>query len=426
MALETATYIDGLVVTNPLGTDAKSQGDDHIRLLKSTLKATFPNVTGALTATHTELNYVDGVTSAIQTQIDTKGAIAGQAWTGNHTFPTQTAADNSTKAATTAYVDAADALKANLASPALTGTPTAPTASPGTNTTQLATTAFATQLSFQAALPVQTGEAGKYLQTDGSAASWENISNLKSAKSAAYTVIATDRYKHFALTGTDTLTLTAAATLGDGFILYIRNDGTGVWTVDPDGAETIDGRATIKVYPGEGFAIISDGSAWRTFGRPRRVTIATATVGSAVAAVDFETGFDDTEFTSFEVIGEGLSSDASALMAARVKKSGAYATTGYLGTLIAGGAAGSSNTGYVDLASADLVASGTASCRLTISTPLAATAHGQLITAMGSNSNGNTILTNATQSTAAVVQGVRIFPTAGQLDAGALQFIGLR
>jgi hypothetical protein len=174
MALETATYIDGLVATNPLGTDAKSQGDDHIRLLKATLLATFPNITGALTATHTELNYVDGVTSAIQTQIDTKGAITGQAWTGNHTFPTQTAADNSTKAATTAYVDAADALKANLASPALTGTPTAPTASPGTNTTQLATTAFATQLAFQAALPVQTGEAGKYLRTDGSAASWED------------------------------------------------------------------------------------------------------------------------------------------------------------------------------------------------------------------------------------------------------------
>lgn len=57
----------------------------------------------SLTASVTELNYVDGVTSAIQTQLDAKAA---------------------------------------LASPALTGTPTAPTASTGTSTTQIATTAY--------------------------------------------------------------------------------------------------------------------------------------------------------------------------------------------------------------------------------------------------------------------------------------------
>jgi hypothetical protein len=58
MALETATYINGLVSTNPTSGDNMSQGDDHIRLLKSTLLATFPNVTGAMTATHSELNLV--------------------------------------------------------------------------------------------------------------------------------------------------------------------------------------------------------------------------------------------------------------------------------------------------------------------------------------------------------------------------------
>ena len=45
MALETATYINGLVITNPAGGDDLSQGDDHIRLLKSTIKATFPLIT---------------------------------------------------------------------------------------------------------------------------------------------------------------------------------------------------------------------------------------------------------------------------------------------------------------------------------------------------------------------------------------------
>lgn len=70
MALETATYISGLVSTNPLSSDPKSQGDDHLRLIKSTLQATFPNITGAVTATHTELSYVSGVTSGIQGQLD--------------------------------------------------------------------------------------------------------------------------------------------------------------------------------------------------------------------------------------------------------------------------------------------------------------------------------------------------------------------
>ena len=62
MALESTTYIDGLVATNPTGTDSRSQGDDHIRLVKSAVKATFPNIAGAMTATHTELNKIDGYT----------------------------------------------------------------------------------------------------------------------------------------------------------------------------------------------------------------------------------------------------------------------------------------------------------------------------------------------------------------------------
>jgi hypothetical protein len=65
------------------------------------------------TVSTTELGYLDGVTSAIQTQLDAKLATA---------------------TAATTY--------APLASPALTGVPTAPTAAANTNTTQVATTAY--------------------------------------------------------------------------------------------------------------------------------------------------------------------------------------------------------------------------------------------------------------------------------------------
>ncbi len=126
MALETGSYISALVATNPTASDPKSQGDDHLRFVKAKILETFPSVTGAVTPTHTELNFVDGVTSGIQDQIDAKAPIASPTFTGTVTIPS----------------GASIAGFAPLASPTFTGTPLAPTAANGTNTTQLATTAF--------------------------------------------------------------------------------------------------------------------------------------------------------------------------------------------------------------------------------------------------------------------------------------------
>lgn len=68
MGLETGSYISALVSTNPVGaTDPKSQGDDHIRFIKAKLLETFANVTGAVTASHTELNLVTGATGGLAT-----------------------------------------------------------------------------------------------------------------------------------------------------------------------------------------------------------------------------------------------------------------------------------------------------------------------------------------------------------------------
>lgn len=47
MGLEAATYLSELNSSNPTGTDLKSQGDDHLRLIKSALQATFPNASRA-------------------------------------------------------------------------------------------------------------------------------------------------------------------------------------------------------------------------------------------------------------------------------------------------------------------------------------------------------------------------------------------
>ncbi|NBO59097.1 MAG: hypothetical protein EBU73_09235, partial [Chitinophagia bacterium] len=105
--LATKAYADS-AATNAQ-TAAQSYADTGLALKANLAGPTFtgtvtlPSTTSIGTVSATELGYVDGVTSAIQTQIDAK---------------------------------------APLASPALTGVPTAPTAAAGTNTTQIATTAF--------------------------------------------------------------------------------------------------------------------------------------------------------------------------------------------------------------------------------------------------------------------------------------------
>jgi len=82
MALETATYISDLNAANPAATDGLAQADDHFRLIKGAVKATFPNVTGAINATHgaldaastfaasitasaAEINVLDGISTGL-------------------------------------------------------------------------------------------------------------------------------------------------------------------------------------------------------------------------------------------------------------------------------------------------------------------------------------------------------------------------
>lgn len=126
MSVESATYISQLDSTLPSATDLKSEGDDHLRLIKATLKAQFPSLGAtAITTTAADLNAVTGASS-------TGAAIK---------VTTQTATDNTTNAASTAMVQAAILASSGIS----------------------------------ASLPAQTGNSGKYLTTDGSAASWGTV-----------------------------------------------------------------------------------------------------------------------------------------------------------------------------------------------------------------------------------------------------------
>lgn len=82
MALESTTYINGLIATNPTSSDNVGDGDNHIRLLKSTILATMPNVAGAITGTHTQLNTAVSLTQAATDQA-TANTLAKRDASGN-------------------------------------------------------------------------------------------------------------------------------------------------------------------------------------------------------------------------------------------------------------------------------------------------------------------------------------------------------
>lgn len=132
MTLESGTYISDLNASNPSATDPKSQGDDHIRLLKSTVQNTFPNVTGEVARTHVEINSV----------ID-RSFRAGDTYSGAHDF--------------------GGAVEVIVPTPVASQNP--------------ATKGYADGLAFSTVLPGQSGNAGKIISTDGDTASWVAITD---------------------------------------------------------------------------------------------------------------------------------------------------------------------------------------------------------------------------------------------------------
>jgi hypothetical protein len=56
MPVESGDYIDDLDITQPADSEAKKFGAGYFRFLKKVIKQSFPNVTGAITATHTVIN----------------------------------------------------------------------------------------------------------------------------------------------------------------------------------------------------------------------------------------------------------------------------------------------------------------------------------------------------------------------------------
>ncbi len=121
------------------------------------------------------------------------------------------------------------------------------------------------------------------------------------SKSGSYTAVSGDKGTILECTGTWTLALTAAATLGSGWWVWVRNTGTGTITIDPNSAETIDGATTATLKGGSWALVQCDGSAFRCVARS---PVRRAILDSASASVNAVSGGDGLPFAN---VDHGLS-----------------------------------------------------------------------------------------------------------------------
>lgn len=240
--------------------------DDSLSYNPSTNTLTVANLAGTAS---TAINVAGGVAGAIHYQsgvgatgfsaAGTTGQVLTSAGTGVPTWTSQSALAAGT--ATTAT---------NLAGGSLG---TIPYQSAAGTTAQLAvgTSGYILKSNGAAApswlqtLPVANGGTGGTTQITALQALGA-LAAQTVAKSTAYTVVAGDRGDLLNCTGTWTLSLTAAATLADGFSVALVNSGVGTITIDPNASETVDGVTTKALTPGQSCILVCNGVGWYTLG----------------------------------------------------------------------------------------------------------------------------------------------------------------
>jgi hypothetical protein len=101
----------------------------------------------------------------------------------------------------------------------------------------------------------------------------EGFASAVISKSSGFNLTINEQNNVIVCTAALTISLLQAATAGDGYVAVVINRSTGNVTIDPDGAELIDGSASLIVAPGNSVTIYCNGSAWFTSGVVRRTNL---------------------------------------------------------------------------------------------------------------------------------------------------------
>lgn len=113
-------------------------------------------------------------------------------------------------------------------------------------------------------LPSQTGKHGQHLTTNGTAASWEEMSSIQSFVGGGTFALSSIDYIWQEITGSGSTSLTLPTAVGNSGRLYgIKNTGGGTVTFTTTSSQTIDGASTLVVSALKGVALVqSNGANW--------------------------------------------------------------------------------------------------------------------------------------------------------------------
>lgn len=165
---------------------------------------------------------------------------------------------------------------------------------------------------------VTNGTAGQMLTSNGtSAPTWTTPSFVSiNTKTAAYTVVASDAGKviNYA-SGSFTVSLTSAGTLGTGFSVIIWNSSstsTDVITIDPNASELIDNAATFTLNYLDSVEIVCNGSKWIVNNKRAGTSVANL-AGGNTGTIPYQSAASTTSFIPAGPVGYVLSANGASV-----------------------------------------------------------------------------------------------------------------
>lgn len=134
-------------------------------------------------------------------------------------------------------------------------------------------------------LPVNESQGGTNASTFNNARTNMGLNALINAQTIGYTALTSDRNKliHYTGAGGVTLGFDAAATLLNGWAVVVRNDSATSITLNPNGAELINGAATLSLEPSQAVIVYCDGVGFYTEGEAlQRLALSGGTMTGAL------------------------------------------------------------------------------------------------------------------------------------------------
>lgn len=366
MGLETGNYINDLNVANPTPSDPKSQGDDHLRLIKAADKNTFPGFVGAAFCTGTDVGGANVYAISPATPL--------LAYSENLTI--NFVPLNSNTGASTINISALGEIPiqtvdgaALTANDIRAGWPVTLRVNAGVARMTSPTKRYMDALATNAALPGQAGNAGKLLTTDGTNASFTDtftiaLNEAKGADIASAATInlttATGNLVH--VTGTTTIT---AITIPNGAERTVVFDNA--LTLTNSANLIIPGGINITTSAGDTMVVRGDGSAARIIAYQRAtgdtvrgagLTLLAIVTPTAVGAVNFLNTFNST-YDCYEIEGIGLKPAANANLLLQLAVAGVADTASNYYNATGVGSVSSTDTSYLVSAGSLAASAGT-------------------------------------------------------------------